>query len=240
LRHVEVLTNSKLLDSVLEVFKERADDLTSSGWCVSDAQSLKWWGCLGSVDEIFITAVLVQLSRWEAVVKALENLKVRGLLSLDAINEADEGVLRDVIKPVGLRGVKTRRLKELAIKVKEVGGLDKLSLLKDDELRDFLLSIDGIGEETADALLLFAFNRATIPISRYVVRVLSRVGVIEGFVSYEKLRKELINTLNGDLYKLKLLYSGLTHVGKTTCLPKQPDCMRCVLSRICRSSTVKN
>ncbi len=231
-----VLTNPELLNVMLSIFEEKADELRSSGWCVSDAYSIKWWGCLESVDEVIISTVLVQLSRWEAVIKALENLKARGLLSLDAINEVNEATLAEVIKPVGLRFSKAHRLKEIATKIKEVGGFNKLSLLNDNDLRNFLISINGIGEESADALLLFVFNRITIPISKYVVRVLSRVGVLRRFISYGKLREELIKALDRDLYKLKLLYSGLTFVGKTTCLSKRPNCMRCVLNKICKQN----
>ena len=105
-----------------------------------------------------------------------------------------------------------------------MGGLGQLRRMEN--ARDLLISLRGVGKETADSITLFALNKRTVPISSYVRRVLVRVGIVNQEDSYEKLREWILDTIGDDLFDLKLLYAGVTSVGRTACkiIPKCDIC----------------
>uniref|UniRef100_A0A7C3YMK6 HhH-GPD domain-containing protein n=2 Tax=cellular organisms TaxID=131567 RepID=A0A7C3YMK6_9EURY len=154
------------LDTLLEIFHHKP----LKGWVIDGSKSPKWWGELTSPEEIAISAILVQLTRWENVEKALENLRRKNLLDLKKLSNTNEFELQELIKPVGLRRLKAKRLIEFSKKVMEIGGLNELCKMDAEEVRSFLSSINGIGLETADAITLFALNKPTIPISENTLR----------------------------------------------------------------------
>lgn len=217
------------LNTILKIFHRKP----LKGWVIDEPESPKWWGGLSSPEEIVISAILVQLTRWENVEKALENLRKRNLLDLKKLSDIDEIELQKIIKPVGLRRLKARRLIELSKKVTEIGGLVELRKMDVEEVRSFLKSINGIGRETADAITLFALNKPTIPISEYVKRVLGRVFSLKE-TDYETLRKSILEHFRHQLYSLKLFYAGVTTIGKYYC-KKQPKCYQCPLNCLCET-----
>jgi endonuclease-3 related protein len=123
---------------------------------------------------------------------------------------------------------KARRLLKIAKSSAEPGRLERILRL---ENRDELLDLEGIGEETADSLLLFAGNQLTLPISAYVRRVLERVLQKES--TPKELRSMCRDSLPSDLYSYKLFYAGLSTVGKAFCHPNLPDCTNCILNQFC-------
>ncbi len=221
-----------IFKKLLRIFEENKELLREAGWEVCDIDSPKWWKGVETEEELVISAILVQLSKWEAVVEAIRNLRANGLTSLEKIAYIGEDKLAELIKPVGLRKIKARRLKDLARKIVEYGGLDSLRKLGVKELRNYLLSIEGVGRETADAIILFAFNKPSFPASKYVREVLSKIGVIKGNEDYETLRKIVLREIGNNIYELKLLYAGLTSIGRLVC-KKKPKCNKCPLKEVC-------
>ncbi len=224
-----------ILKNILSVFENSEELLREAGWEICSPYSPKWWKGVETEEELIISAILVQLSRWEAVVEALKNLRKHGLTSLEKILFISEEDLAEKIKPVGLRGIKARRIKALAKTIVEKGGINSLRELNVDELRRMLLSVKGIGEETADAIILFAFHKPSFPASKYVKTVLSRLGIIEGSESYGEIRDIVLKNIGNNIYELKLLYAGLTSIGRTVC-KKNPECGKCILKEICEFS----
>lgn len=222
------------LDAILEIFRNKR----LRGWIIDKPESPRWWGGLNSPEEIAISAILVQLTRWENVERALENLRKHGLLDIRKLGDVDEGQLGEIIKPVGLRRSKARCLIEFSKRVTEIGGLEKLRTMDIEVVRSFLLSIKGIGRETADAIILFALNKPTFPVSEYVKRVLGRVLSLER-TDYETLRKIIVGHFRNQLYPLKLLYAGITTVGKYYC-KRRPKCHECPLNRLCENKLSGN
>jgi len=215
---------------LLIIFKRNEGFLKSAGWMVSRPDSARWWGGVKNPEEVAITAILVQLSTWTGVEKILKILREDGLTRLVNLKDVEVKELEDLIRPVGLWKEKAKRLIEIASKVEGVGGLGKLRKTKNS--RDFLLSIKGIGKETADSISLFALNNPTIPISNYVRVVLGRIGMIDPMQSYEGLREKLKMETRDDIYDLKLLYAGVTSIGRIAC-KKKPKCTLCPLKDEC-------
>jgi len=215
---------------LLIIFKRNEEFLKSAGWMVSQPRSPRWWGGVKNPEEVVITAILVQLSTWTSVEKILKILRDVGLTRLENLKDMEVKELEELIRPVGLWKEKAKRLIEFATEVEGIGGLEELR--RTENSRDFLLSIKGIGKETADSISLFALNSPTIPISNYVRVVLSRIGMIDPKQSYEGLREKLMMETSDDIFDLKLLYAGLSSIGRITC-KKEPKCILCPLRHQC-------
>ena len=221
------------LRSLLKAFMENKEVLRKAGWEVCEENSPKWWKGVETEEELIISAILVQLSKWETVTEALRNLRENGLANLRALLTVNADDLAEKIKPVGLRRIKARRLKTLAEVLAKRGCLDSLRTLNTEKIREILLAIEGVGEETADAITLFTLHKPTFPVSKYVRTVLTRLGIIEGNESYDKIRRMILEELNSNVNDLKLLYAGLTTVGRLFCR-KKPKCDVCILRRTCK------
>jgi len=218
------------IGQLLIIFKGNEEFLEKAGWIVSEPKSPRWWGGVESPEEVAITAILVQLSTWTSVEKILVTLRKAGLTKLEDLKEMEAEGLEEMIRPVGLWNEKAKRLIDFAIEIEKIGGLGELSRMKNS--RDILLSIKGIGKETADSITLFALNKPTIPISNYIRVVLGRVGIIYPERSYDGIRKKFIMETGDDILGLKLLYAGVTSVGRTVCKSK-PKCDLCPLREYC-------
>jgi len=214
---------------LLKAFKRDEGFLKKAGWIISEPKSPRWWGGVKNPEEVAITAILVQLSTWPSVVKILNILRKEGLTKLDNLKDMDVDELGELIRPVGLWKEKAKRLIEFATEVVQSGGLEKLRRMRNP--RDFLLSIKGIGMETADSITLFALNKPTIPISNYARVVLDRVGIIGSKHSYDDLRRKFMES-SDDVFDLKLLYAGITSIGRITC-KKEPKCILCPVRDQC-------
>jgi endonuclease III related protein len=135
-----------------------------------------WWQ--GSADEVIAGAVLTQQTRWENVERALICLRDAGIRDVVDIHHASAEALEEPIRCTGFYRVKARRLKNLAAHiVKDFGTTEKMSSLPTDQLREGLLAVNGVGEETADSILCYGFNRTTFVIDAYTERICRCAGV---------------------------------------------------------------
>ncbi len=147
-----------------------------------------WWPA-ETPFEVIVGAVLTQNTSWKNVEKAITNLKDANQLKLESIAALTQDELAALIKPSGFFNVKARRLKNLCDWLQAQGGLAALSKWDTNELRQALLDIHGIGPETADDILLYAFERPVFVIDAYTRRLLKKLGLIEGNEDYEALRR---------------------------------------------------
>ena len=139
---------------------------------------IPWWP--GDTDEVLIGAILTQQTRWENVTRALDLLKAEGLCSIPAIFSADTRDIEGAIRCTGFYRVKARRLRALAVFVMTTyGGTEAMEAVPTDTLRKGLLSVPGIGEETADSILCYGFNRASFVIDAYTHRICQCRGIPE-------------------------------------------------------------
>ncbi|PUA34246.1 MAG: hypothetical protein B9J98_01265 [Candidatus Terraquivivens tikiterensis] len=201
-------------------------------WYPCDAHSPKWWGGLESPEEVAITAVLVQQTRWENVKKAYENLRLARLNNFVAIKKSSANFIKNCIRSVGMNASKSKKLKGLADAVVKNGGWERFINRDLEKVRADLLGVNGIGYETADSILLFAGNHLIFPASRLVARVLERVGfsVPKG---YEAFRRFIESGLPRNLFDYKLFYASSLVITKVACRSSDPECSKCPLSDAC-------
>lgn len=183
---------------------------------------ITWWP--GLADEVMIGAILTQQTRWENVERALGNLRGKGLCSLDTIISADLQDLEDAIRCTGFFRVKARRLKSLAIYViKMYGGVDGMDDIPTVQLRQELLNVPGIGEETADSILCYGFFRKSFVIDAYTERIAHCIGVKERRGALKKLFEEVLD----DNHAYRKTHAHMVEYGKEFCGRKR--CSQCIL-----------
>jgi endonuclease-3 related protein len=149
-----------------------------------------WWP--GETQfEIITGAILTQNTSWANVEKAIANLKSANLLTPEKLYHLDVSELAELIRPAGYYNIKAKRLKSFLnwLFQNYDGRLANLETLETDHLRSELLAIKGIGRETADSILLYAFDRPIFVVDAYTARVAVRHRLISADADYEQLRE---------------------------------------------------
>lgn len=176
----------------------RCDKLTELYDRLLDAYGPQHWWPAESAFEVIVGAVLTQNTSWKNVEKAIARLKATGNLDLDHIVALSQDDLAGLIRSSGFFNVKAKRLKNLCGWLQSQGGLDELAGWRTGKLRQSLLEINGIGPETADDILLYAFQRPVFVIDSYTRRLLGKLGLIQGTEHYETLRQMFESCLPPD------------------------------------------
>jgi len=190
-----------------------------------------WWPA-DSQFEVVVGAVLTQNTNWSNVERAINNLKMAGVLDHQAILDLPREELAKLIRPSGYYNVKTKRLLALLNYLQRVGGLKVLAEQQLAEARQGLLSVNGIGPETADDILLYAFDRPVFVIDTYTRRLLARNNLARGTENYEDLRLGFEAALPMDVDLFKQFHALIVQHAKEACR-KQPECGNCCLGGTC-------
>jgi len=190
-----------------------------------------WWPA-ESAFEVVVGAVLTQNTAWSNVEKAIDRLKTKGLLSLQALLGSDQALLAETIRPSGYFNTKAKRLRNLCRFLDCHGGLEAFARLSLDEQRSGLLTVNGVGPETADDILLYALQRPVFVIDTYTRRLLCRFGLAQGDESYEELRAAFERTLPLSVELYQQYHALIVMHAKASC-HKTPACDRCALWSIC-------
>ncbi|MCP5464254.1 MAG: endonuclease III domain-containing protein [Deltaproteobacteria bacterium] len=189
-----------------------------------------WWPG-DSALEICVGAILTQNTNWGNVEKAIANLKQNNSLSFEALLSIPEEILSEHIRPSGYFRQKAKRLKGFVARVnEEFGDLSALRDLSSDRLREFLLSITGIGPETADSMVLYAFDRPSFVIDAYTKRILVRHQVMDEDADYYQLKDYFEAHLEEDVGLYNEYHALIVAVGKHYCKRSKPDCEHCPLN----------
>lgn len=190
----------------------------------------KWWP--GDTQfEIAVGAILTQNTNWTNVEKAINNLKAHGVLNAKALHELPVLKLAALVRPSGYYNIKAKRLKAfLDFLVDKYGGsMARMKKVETGTLRKKLLAIDGIGQETADSILLYALGKPIFVIDAYTKRILSRHGIMDINASYEEYQKLFHMEFDDDVQLFNEYHALLVTVGKEYCRPN-PRCEECPLS----------
>ena len=189
-----------------------------------------WWPAKTPF-EVLLGAVLVQNTAWRNVEKAIENLRRDDLLDPIALYEVSQEELEELIRPAGYYRIKARRLRNvLALLVHRYdGSLDAMFQTGLAELREELLSINGVGPETADSILLYAGGLPTFVVDTYTHRVLARHGWIDFQVDYYEIKDRFESELPADAAMFNEFHALLVQVGKEHC-GKTARCDGCPLA----------
>lgn len=190
-----------------------------------------WWPG-DSPFEIMVGAILTQNTAWSNVEKAVNALQQAGALCPDQLLRLPEQEVAGLIRSAGYFNVKARRLRNFCAWYQATGGYEQLVHWPTCQLREELLQINGVGPETADDILLYAFDRPVFVIDAYTRRLFSRLGLLDHDLTYEALRGEFENTLETD-HRLFNEYHALIVVhAKDICKPR-PACEQCCLITLC-------
>jgi endonuclease-3 related protein len=170
------------------------------------------------------------------VVKAIDNLKTNQALDPKAIVDTHPKRLAKWLTPVGYFNVKARRLKNYCAWYLQAGQIEELAKQDTLSLRENLLSVNGVGPETADDILLYAFNRPVFVIDAYTRRLFSRLTYVGEEEKYESLRTTFENKLLKQNNKVRLFneyHALIVHHAKYFCKTK-PACEHCCLKKQCQ------
>lgn len=189
----------------------------------------EWWPA-DSAFEVMVGAVLTQNTAWTNVERAIANLKSRRCLTPRRILALSHNTLADHIRPAGYFNVKAKRLRNLCAWVVEQGGLCRLARKDTGWLRAALLSINGVGAETADDILLYAFDRPVFVIDAYTRRLLLRLELIDGDEKYETLRAAIESALPPDPILFSEYHALIVRHAKEKC-SDQRGCRHCGVER---------
>jgi endonuclease-3 related protein len=192
-----------------------------------------WWPA-ESPFEVCVGAILTQNTNWGNVEKAIANLKTADCLTATGIATLTPQELAALIRPAGYFNVKARRLLAFcdALLAETQGDLDRLFAKDWQQLRHWLLAVNGIGPETADSILLYAGNRPSFVVDAYTRRIFSRLGLIDETIAYEPLRSFCMQQLPEDPALFNEFHALIVEHGKQHCRPR-PRCADCCLSTGC-------
>ncbi len=190
-----------------------------------------WWPAETQF-EVMVGAILTQQTTWTSVEVAVRNLKREKLLNPHSLADSSVKLVETMIRPTGFYKQKAKRIMKLAKYIVDGYGGSVNRFLKRPklELRRKLLSLEGVGFETADVIVLYAADMLMFPIDAYTRRFCSRFGL--GDMDYEALRTYFEENLPREVQVYKELHALIDQLGKTYC-KKTPDCVSCSLSREC-------
>ncbi|MDO8687051.1 MAG: endonuclease [Dehalococcoidales bacterium] len=196
-----------------------------------------WWPAEEPF-EVMVGAILTQSAAWVNVEKAIVNLKAAQALSPRAIRNLSLPEIATLIHPCGYYNAKARKLKALASWLEEYAGdnLSKLSATSPDQLRQQLLSVYGIGPETADSIILYATNKPIFVIDAYTRRIIDRLGLAPQPKSYTTYQSLFMDNLETDAGLFNEYHALLVRLGKNACR-RRPLCRQCCLRSLCHFST---
>ena len=194
-----------------------------------------WWPVQDTDNprfEILVGAVLTQHTAWTNVEMAIARLLEAGPLTADALLAHDD--LPQLIRRAGPHNIKARRLRALCAWFVEQGGFDALQKRDSARLRRELLALHGIGHETADVILLYAFQRPAFVADAYAFRIMERYGWTSGTRNYERLRRRIEHAGPADdVAFYDELHALIVAHAKQRCHKREPDCAACVLNSRC-------
>lgn len=195
----------------------------------------RWWPARNAF-EVMVGAVLTQNTAWTNVEKAIARLYAANAMDAEIILQTPQRRIAQWIRPAGYFNVKALRLRNFCHWYIEHGGEKKLRSIDTAALRHALLSVNGIGPETTDDILLYAFHRPVFVIDAYTRRLFSRLRMLEGDEPYEEMRGLIEARLRRGKRDPVPLYNEfhalIVRHGKDVCRPR-PKCASCCLASRC-------
>lgn len=209
--------------------------------------NLHWWPGETRL-EIILGAILTQNTAWTNVERCIRNLKREGLLSLSALRSVSTARLHRTIRPSGYFRQKSLKLKNFVRFIDKTfsGSLSRMARVETGLLRGLLLAVNGIGPETADSILLYAFGKPVFVVDAYTRRIFSRLGFLSGNEGYEDIRALFEKAVSGGVEKglycdpdtgpgpalcrvFNQYHALIVNTGKDFCASRTPHCAECPL-----------
>ncbi|RMH62633.1 MAG: hypothetical protein D6678_00760 [Zetaproteobacteria bacterium] len=191
-----------------------------------------WWPA-DSPFEVCIGAILTQNTSWTNVEKAIQSLKDANALSPSRLTHASPEQLQAWIRPAGFFRQKSRRIQAFCRFLLHHGGMDALAAWDSHALRTALLDIHGIGPETADSMLLYAWRQPVFVIDAYTRRLLSRLACTPITIAYDALQAHFHRALPRQETLFNEYHALIVEHAKRHCRSR-PRCTGCPLVERCR------
>ena len=191
---------------------------------------LHWWP--GETPfEIAIGAILTQNTNWKNVEIAIAKLKEANLLDPLRLYAAGDSIVAGLIRSSGYYNIKAKRLKAFLYFLQEEYAGDMEEMFEEElwALREKLLGVNGIGEETADSILLYSGGKQVFVVDAYTRRILERHDIVTRDWSYKKIQALFMNNLPQDISLYNQYHALLVNTGKYFCRKKAPICRGCPL-----------
>lgn len=219
---VKLVIRASLKKSILEIYDRLFRRYGPQGWWPARTRT-----------EVVVGAILTQNTAWSNVERAIDNLRQARVLTWRALRDLPERELTELIRPSGTYEVKAKRLGSFVRYLWENhnGSLRSLLIGELKTARRRLLSIHGIGPETADAILLYAGNRPTFVVDAYTRRILRRHHLCHEKADYETVRRLFHAALPADPRLFNEYHALLVAVGKNHCR-KSARCEGCPLEEM--------
>jgi len=218
--------SSSIRQSVRQLYESLLNAYGPQGWWPGDSPT-----------EIVVGAILTQNTNWRNVEKAISQLRQARVLNWKSLRDLPARQLAALIRPAGYYNVKARRLKNFVGWLwREHGGdLKNLRTVPADKLRSELLSINGVGPETADSILLYALDRPSFVVDAYTRRIAVRHGLAKVGVGYSGLQRIFEARLPREAALYNEYHALIVAVGKKHC-GKKAKCCECPLARFPHNS----
>ena len=210
-------------DQLQEIYSRLYDHFGSQDWWPADTPF-----------EIMVGAILTQNTNWQNVEKAIANLKAAGLLSFAAMSILPVEELAEYIRPAGYYNIKAVRLQNFFTLIEQQwdGDLEYFLAQPTAVLREHLLSVKGIGPETADSMVLYAAEKPIFVVDTYTHRILSRHEIIPEEFGYFEIQELIMDNLEEDFRFFNEYHALLVQTGKHFCKKSKPQCEQCPLSGV--------
>ncbi len=215
-------------ERLLEIYRRLLEAFGPQGWWPADDEF-----------EMVVGAILTQSTAWVNVEKAIARLKAEGVLDAVALEAVPEGVLAGWIRSSGYFNVKARKVKAFCRHLRDHHGgrLDSLFHVKLPELRQELLSICGVGEETADSIVLYGARQPIFVADAYTRRIFARLGLTPPGAGYRQLQQLFMEKLPPSVPLFQEYHALIVALGKDRCRPA-PLCHGCPIRDLCPAAAV--
>ena len=182
--------------------------------------------------EICFGAILAQSTNWRNAEKAIINLNKNNLISINKILKIENEKLARIIKSSGYHNQKAKKLKNFCefLLNNYNGKLELLFKNNIGDLRKQLLSINGVGPETADSIVLYAAKKPIFVVDAYTKRIFSRIGCKEK--TYDEFQKLFMSSLPNSERLFNEYHALIVELGKSIC-KKKPLCYKCPINMHC-------
>jgi len=191
---------------------------------------MHWWPAKTPF-EVIVGAILTQSTAWGNVERAIANLEAARMLTPAAMLRVRTARLATLVRPSGYFRQKAKKLKAFVrfLYSNYGGSLTQMFRAPTAELREKLLSVHGIGPETADSILLYAGNHPVFVVDAYTHRIFGRHEITDGKPNYEKVRALIENSIPPQPALFNEFHALIVNIGKTWCRKSVPRCELCPL-----------
>jgi len=186
--------------------------------------------------EVLVGAVLTQNTSWTNVEKAIANLKRERVLTFSRMLSVAPGKLALLIRPSGYYNIKTKRLRNLLLFINTNYSDSLVRMFSADpaRLRQQLLEVNGIGQETADSILLYAGEKPFFVADAYTKRIFSRQGLLADTADYRTVQGLFMDNLTQNASFYNEYHALIVRIGKDHCKKVKPLCSDCPIHTKCR------